>query len=270
MQAVVSDLSQVPEAFRSEYVERDGKFVLKLEGDHPSVSTAVGNANQTITDLRAKVDSFRENNVKLLKGIGAESLEDAVAKLEALRQVDPAEYKALKEKVEKLGNKGVKSEDDLAAIISREVGKVAEQLNARLDESEKKRVDAENAAASEKLRSTLSAAAVRAGVADSAVDDFLARGLQTFRVIDGNVTAVGPNGTPLFSEQKAGVPLSPDEYAAGLQKTAPHLFGESKGAGSRGSDSTPTPEKTVASEDFGDNIEDIANGKVTVPVPWDE
>lgn len=277
MKAIIDSLDQVPEAMRAEYTERNGKFVLNLEGEHPAIAEAVGNANSTITDLRSKVDGFRDTNTRIFKALGIDSggdINEAIRQAEARGAIDPAEYTRLQEQAASLKKSGVNKADDLAAIIAREVGKVSEQLNARLDESEKKRVDAENAASSEKLRSSLSAAAIKAGVAESAVDDFITRGLSVFKIIDGKVQAVGPNGTPLFSEKRAGVPLDPEEYAAGLQKTAPHLFKGDVGSGSTGSPGGSqggnNASREIPASEFGDNIEKIASGEVTVPVPWEQ
>lgn len=271
MQAVVSDITQVPEAFRGEYVEKDGKFVLKLEGDHPSVSAAVGNANQQITELRGKVDGFRDTNKQLFQALGVPEgtpFEDALRIAKERGAIDPKTHKELQDKVEELGRKGVKNSDDIAAIIAREVAKAVEPVNSRLDASEKARQDAEASVAKERLRGTLTQAAVKAGVQESAIDDFLYRAEQTFRVIDGKVVAVGVDGTPLFSQRKAGTPLTPEEYAAGLQKDAAHLFKPSGGSGTTGS-TTSTPATEIPKEQFGDNIEAIAEGKVSVPVPWE-
>jgi len=273
MQAIISSLDQVAEALRPEYVERaDGKFVLKLEGDHPSQADAVGAANTKITELTGRLDEFRTTNVRILKAIGAENVDGALTKIETLAKIDPVKYQALVEKSAALESKGVKNTDDFAMIVSREVGKVSQTLNARLDASEKKAADASEALATEKLRGTLTQAGIKASVADSAIDDFLGRATQTFKVIEGKVVAINPDtGGPLFSEVIAGQPLSPEEYAGGLQKTAPHLFKSSEGADLSGSGSTtPFKGNVVAEAEFGDNIEDIATGKATVPVPWDQ
>ena len=94
--------------------------------------------------------------------------------------------------------------------------------------------------------------------------------MSVFKVQDGNIVALGENGAPRFSEKRAGEPLTPIEYAEALQKSAPHLFKSDVGAGSPGSagkGSNAGPTKIV--ESLGDNIEAIAKGDATVPVPWD-
>ncbi len=53
LQATVQELDNVPEALRSEYVEKDGSYHLNVEG---------------MVD-KSKLDDFRTNNVKLLKDI---------------------------------------------------------------------------------------------------------------------------------------------------------------------------------------------------------
>ncbi len=270
MQAIISSLDQVAEALRSEYVEKDGRFVLKLDGEHPNQVAAVGDANRRITELTGKVDEFRATNVRILKAIGAENVDGALSKIETLAKIDPVKYQALVEKAADLEKKGVTKGDDIAAIVAREVAKVSTTLNERLDASEKKREDAASALATERLRGTLTQAGIKASVADSAMDDFLSRATQTFKVIDGKVVAVNENGTPIFSEKTAGQPLLPEEYAAGLQKTAPHLFKSSTGADLQGSGpDRQFAGKVISESEMGDNIDDVASGKVSVPVPWE-
>jgi len=272
MQAIISSLDQVAEALRPEYTEReDGKFVLKVDGEHPATATAISTANTRIQELTGKVDEFRGTNTRLLKGVGADNIEAAIARLDALSGIDPAEVAELKAKVASLKEKGVTKPEDFAAIVAREVQKVSETLNKRIDASENKAKEADQALATEKLRGTLTQAGIKAGVADSALDDFLARGMATFKVIDGQVTAVREDGGPRFSEKTAGQPLSPEEYAAGLQKTAGHLFKSTDGSDAQGSQGGNQPfvgGKVITEAEFGDNIDDIVAGKVTVPVPW--
>ncbi len=272
MQAIISSLDQVAEALRPEYVQReDGKFVLKLEGDHPATATAVGEANTKITELTGRLDEFRTTNVRILKAIGAENVEGAMTKLETLSKIDPVKYQTLVEQAAALEQKGIKNPDDFAVILAREIGKVSTSLNDRLDASEKKASDVSQALATEKLRGTLTAAGIKASVADTAIEDFVTRATGTFKVVDGKVTAINPEtGVPIFSTKNAGQPLSPEEYAADLQTTAPHFFKSSEGADLSGSGpGTKTfTGKTVPESEMGDHIEDIAKGKVTVPVPW--
>ena len=177
----------------------------------------------------------------------------------------------VKEARQELKQKGVTKPEDFAAIIATEVGKVTTALNARIDASEQKTASANAALATEKLRGTLTAAGIKASVAESAIGDFVTRATGTFKVVDGKVVAVNPEtGVPLFSQKTAGQPLSPEEYAEGLQKTAPHFFKSSEGADLSGSGPNPNEftGKTVTEAEMGDHIEDIATGKTTVPVPW--
>jgi hypothetical protein len=59
--AVVATLEEVPQALRSEYEPRDGKFVLKVEGDLPGYV-----AEGVVAQQRTKLDEMRENNRTLM------------------------------------------------------------------------------------------------------------------------------------------------------------------------------------------------------------
>ena len=69
LKAVLSSIDEVPEALRSEYTEKDGKFHLQLDGTLPGfVPEADHNA------IKAKVSEFRDNNIAVKK-----QLDDATA-----------------------------------------------------------------------------------------------------------------------------------------------------------------------------------------------
>lgn len=275
MKAVVDALDQVAEGLRDQYEQGpDGKYVLKLEGDHPAIQTAVSQANGQITELKGKVDNFRDTNVRLLKAVGAESIDGAISKLEALKAVDPDEYKRLKEKDANLVGKGVKNADDITALITKAVEAAVTPLNQRLDASEAARTAAEKAAQDEKLKGTLTQAGIAAGVQESALADFLARGTQKFTADGDQIVARNADGTPIFSQQTAGQPLTPEEWAASLQAEAPHLFKPDAGGGAgstvKGGQGNPAGVKVLSPDQFGDNIEAIAKGDATIPVPWED
>jgi hypothetical protein len=268
MKAVYASLDEVPEALRAEYEDKGGSFVLKVDGDHPAFVGALTEARSAADDAKQKLTSFRENNVKLLKEIGASSFEEGVEKLKTLKSVDPAEYARLKARTADLEGQGIRTSEDVQRIF---LEKTKTQVEAAVAPLQKKlnEIGERERAANEKLARTtlenaLRDAATKAGVDDRALPDFLSRGLNVFTLKDGQVVALRGD-TPVFSRRKPGEVLSPEEWANDLSGDAPHLFRPSKGGGASGGDRSPK-KRYIGSDplEFGSNLDAIAKGEVVV------
>jgi hypothetical protein len=248
MKPVIESLEAVPEALRTEYEPaKEGKgFVLKLEGDHPSIAGIVAQAN-------AKVGEFRTNNIALLKQ--AEELTD---KLKSFDGMDPAKYRELLKTTDDLKTKGVKDGADVSKLVEAALSPVLEKLKT----FETREAAARTELAEKSQESLLMAAAIAAGVQDSAVPDFVSRGKKVFGA-DG---VAKQNGTPVFSKKRPGEFLDVTEWAADLQAEAPHLYKASKGAGTTPGNGTGVPgaKGTFDGSDAGflANIKGIAAGTV--------
>src|SRR4051812_43384559 len=105
---VVDSLEQVPEAARSFYEPRDGKFVVSLSaapaGFVPAADLAAANG---------KIVEFRNNNI---------TLNNEVTELRTLKTafdgIDPVAAKDAIGKVAALGTKGVKDADDVQKLVT--------------------------------------------------------------------------------------------------------------------------------------------------------
>lgn len=244
MKAIISSLSEIQEALRSEYEPKDGKFVLKLEGDMPGFVTAT-----QLAESNAKLAEFRDNN-RSLNSLKSE-LETSKAALEA--------------KIGELQKTGVKEPADVEAKIAKAVQEAVGPLATQLKDLQKSEADAKLALSRRELESSLTTAGLKAGVDEKALPDYLNRGLSVFKHKDGKLIATNGD-TPLYS--KNGVPLSVDEWASGLSAEAPHLFKLSKGGGASPGHGGPVGgTKKVISDDpleFGRNLESIAKGETIV------
>lgn len=249
MKPVIETLESVPEALRSEYEPKDGKFVLRLEGDHPSVASVIAQAN-------LKVQEFRTNNIALLK-----QAEETAGKLKTFDGVDPEEYKTLKATAADLSKKGVKDGGDLSKLIEGALAPVLDKLKM----FETRDAESRKALADKSLEQALLTAGLQAGVQKSALPDFVERGKKVFSE-DGGRFLAKQNGTPLFSRKRAGEFLDVTEWAEGLQAEAPHLYMATKGGGAAPGSGTDVPVQkgTYDGSDAGflANLKDIAAGKV--------
>jgi hypothetical protein len=225
-------------------------------------------AKLTASDATTRLSGFRENNVKLLKELGAGSFEDAVERLKILKSVDPAEYQRLKTRTTELEAEGIRTPDDVQRIF---LAKTKEQVEAavrplqdRLNEITQREQNAMEQLARTTLENALREAAGKAGVEERAVPDFLARGLALFALKDGQVVAQRGD-QPVFSRRKPGESLSPEEWALDLSTEAPHLFRPNRGGGAPGGAGAPR-KRFIGSDplEFGSNLDAIAKGDVVI------
>ena len=253
MKAIYDSQDAIPEALRSEYVEQGGKWVLNLEGDHPAFAAVVKDAN-------TKVGEFRNNNLSL-NG----QLDEARKALDVYKALGmPADIQAQLAKVAELESKakGSKTNEDVQAIIKAAL----EPVTQALELERTARTQAEAKATSQALEGTLTRAGITAGVNETALSDFLARGKGIFAHKDGQVIAL-KDGAPQYSSKRPGELLTVDEWASNLQAEAPHLYKPSTGGGEPGGNTLgnlPGAERVIRLDDMSKNLEDVASGKARV------
>jgi hypothetical protein len=279
-QVVYNAVTEIPEALRNEYVERNGKMVLKIEGD----VAAAGLAKQD--DLNAannRLIEFRDNNARLMRELGVQTIDAAVErikvvkdidpiKLAAVKDIDPEEYRKLKEKVQQFENKGMKEDTDINKIVHQAVTTAITPLQQRLDTSERERKEAREKLADKSFRQTISEAALKAGAKPNAVDFIIEKARDKFTVEDDHVKAK-PNQ---FSSAKPGDPLSVDEWLLTAMKEYDYAFQPSGGGGSQGDGQKGGVRREgktlvfqggqVDPRTLGAHMDEIAEGKVKVQV----
>jgi len=251
MKTVVGALTEVPEAKRDEYIEKEGKFVLKLEGDpHPEIAEA-----------RAKVVEFRDNNIALMK-----ERETLTTKLKAFEGIDPAEVATLRTKITDLEKKVKPDAPDVEVRIRTAVADGIREVKDQLAEEKKHREEAETKLAKTSLENKLREVGVKLKVEEKAIPDFLARGLRVFG-LDG----IARDGDKeLYSKDKPEQRLSMEDWAKDLFVEAPHLFTQSRGGDARGGPLGPGGKRTISSTDpaeLGRLADKIAKGEIMVIPP---
>jgi hypothetical protein len=242
LKATYAKLEEIPEAHRELYVEKDGKFVLPVEG-------LVG---------KDKLDEFRQTNIDLRKQV-----EELTSKFDG---VDPELFRELNDKAERERQKKLIAADKVDDLVN-------ERLTAAKAgfDKEKKALEEERRKLSIQLEGLLIDNAVRdaatkSGVRSGAVDDVLLRARQVFKVVDGKAVAFDGD-KQLFGS--TGDPLTVPEYISGkLAEAAPHLFEASQGSGARKADASTTGAAGKISRTdqkaFLANLSDIASGKKQV------
>jgi len=177
---------------------------------------------------KAKVDEFRKTNLALKK------------KVEAFGDLDPEEAReALERKEEFEAGDGANTPEKIKAAAEKLAADRIAKITAT-HESQLNGIKTENGSLKGQLESRVIGDALRKagqaqGLLPSAIDDLIARGRGTFKVDDhGDLIALEGDGeTPRLNDK--GDAFGANDFVVGLVKTAPHLFGETKGSDAKGS-----------------------------------
>lgn len=255
LKAVLDSVDSLPADVKKEYVARDGKFYLAIEGDVPGFVTKT-----SFDETVVKLNEFRDNN-RALNG----KVSEQDAKLKTFEGVDPAEYRTMKTKLENVGA----GDGNLAAAIEKAVKAAVDPVTKELDTFKASNKQQAIDLATKTFETSLREAAVKAGVDKKMLSHFVDYGLKTFKFEDGKFVPK-KGDVPFYSPSKPAEHISVEEWA-GLQVTeAPGFFQGSNGGGAGGDGGrarTDGSGRKVISADpfeFGKNIEGIAKGETIV------
>jgi hypothetical protein len=271
--ATIKALTEVPEALRAEYKFDDHAqvFVLNVEGDLPGTAKAAD-----LAAANSKIVEFRDNNRRLMAALGAETIDGATQRAEALKGfdpkkfegVDPEEFRALKAKAAKLKDKGVDDPDQIDARFKAMLDAAIKPVNDKLASTEADLSAARKKADEGIFRNSVQAPFLKAGGKADAVDFVMLRAAEKFTVVGGTIKA-RPDA---FSADKPGEPLGLDEWLSGFQKTSAFAFEPSKGAGTtpgNGSGGAAIRQgarvlTNPTAQDLGKYAKEIAKGEVVI------
>lgn len=202
----VSKLEEAPENVRSLYVQSGDVFVLDVDG---AVS-------------KARLDEFRDNNVKLMKD------------LEKFKNVDPAKYQELMSIQRQIEEKKLIDAGKIDEVVEQRVNTMRstydEQVNNLKESNNTLTRQLETLIIDNNVRDQ----AIKNGVLPSAVDDVLLRAKTTFKVQEGQAVALDAKGQVIYGKD-GSTPKGISEWLTELKTAAPHLFQPSDGVGARGS-----------------------------------
>jgi hypothetical protein len=251
-----NDYDALPEAVRGHYVEKDGKFVVQVEG--------VVAADEALA-LKQKIAEFRDKNVEVMKE--NEELKALKTKYEG---IDPDKYRELDDEVKELRKKGVKSPDDIQTQIDRKLEAATKPLIEKLAAAEKREQEAQQRVVQAKFKDMIAAEATKAGVAPSALRHVLREAETQFELRDEEI--VPRKGVKHPTEPHKD--LTTGDWLQHLSKTDSYLFGESSGSGAGGTrdagngngGAKPGAKRLInpSPEEMGRAMDDIATGKTVV------
>lgn len=256
---VVDKLEDVPEAARSFYTQRDGKYHVDLTAAPSGFVPA-----SELTLANNKVIEFRDTNVTLTKKVA--EIEPIAKKFEG---IDADAAKAALAKVKELADGGVKDTKDVQTLVTAAVKAAVEPLQAQLSnitttaEQERKRAETLT------LRGTIGELFNKAGGQADALDYIVSKTAGVF-VIEGGVVKAAAGQ---YSADRPGEPLTIEEWMTRQTRENAFAFKASGGGGAIGGpkpgDRNDTRAGVTILKDptptqLGQHSKDILAGKVRV------
>lgn len=256
---VVDKLEDIPEAVRSFYEQRDGKYHIALSGAPVGFVPA--------TELQAantKIVDFRNNNLALIAE--RDGLKTALTPFEGL---DAKEAREAIEARKALSDKGVKDPKDVTALVQAGIEAAMKPVTQQLEGIKSEREQAQRRADDLLLKDVIGGAFTKAGGEAEALEFMVGRARDVFEVKDGVLKAKPGQ----FSADKPGDPMSVSEWLTAQTKQAAFAFKSSNGGGANptakpGSSAStrgnvpvlldPTP------QDLGKHADSIRKGEMVV------
>lgn len=259
----VSDLNEVPEAFRALYIQQqDGSFLLGVDG-------AVD---------KGQLDEFRSNNIGLSQQ--KEQLEQQLQQLSTkFGDLDPEQAREAMEMMNKIRDQKLIEEGKIEELIEARTKDMLANHSAReqeltkaVKEWESKHTSLHNDFTKLKIGSDLLGALSKVGkIHDSSRGIITDLAAQTWKLDEAQKLVAMNGDQPVYSPTDATKKLSPDEWAVDFANQYPYLFetttGISAGQGGQGGQGGGQIQGYIAGDDskaFEDNLEAIAAGTIQV------
>lgn len=233
--------AKLPDAQKSLYVEKDGKFRLDVD-DLPDTS-----------GLKSALEKERENVANAKKELRTLA--------EKYKNIDPDKYKEMMDAIEDGDQQALLKAGKIDELFNKKTEKLRKALegerDAALEDAKKERAKREKYQ-QRVLEGHLVKAAAKAGVHEHAYEDAMIRGRTVFTLDDdGNAVQLGSDGKPVAGKD-GKTPFGPDEWMEGMKSTAKHWFpAGSSGGGAGGGDKGAGGAKTMTRKQF-DQIADPA------------
>ena len=203
LKAVLDTIEGVPADVAKEYTKgEDGKFRLTVDG-------MVG---------ADKLAEFRTNNIRLMQ------------EMEKFKDIDPAKYKELLAIQQEITEQKLIKAGKVDEVVESRVQTMRKDFETKLNEASNQLSSANRQLETLLVDNTVRAAAIKAGVLPTAVDDVLLRAKSVFKVQNGAAVPVNEKGEVIYGKDGTS-PMSVDDWMSTLKKTATHLWPASQGGG---------------------------------------
>jgi hypothetical protein len=215
LKAILDSIDDLPDAVKSEYVEKNGKFELQVEGMKTEADVA-----RVAEALRKEKNDFSAFKTQFAP-LAGKKIEDVVAQLDRIPELEAAAAGKLDETaIEKMVEGRIKGR---VAPLEREVG----QLKATVAEKDKVIDEFTGKEKTRTIHDAVRKAATVAKVVPEALEDALILAERHFE-LDDSGRVVTKDGLPVT----AGI--QPEAWFTDLQATRKHWWGPNIGGGAGG------------------------------------
>src|SRR5262249_16688016 len=222
LKALVASLDEVAEEHKSLYTEKEGKFVLEVDGLVP----------------KERLDEFRNSNVQLRK-----EGEQLKATADKFKDIDPEKAREAEKKLKEIEEKNLLDKGNIEEVVNQRTAIMRQEHESQM-KAKDKAVDAEKTRA-DTAETALSRLLIDGAIRDAAsphvkstaaLEDVLLRGQKIWRLEEGKAVPRDAKGEIIYGRK--GDQLTMEEWVGLLQSEAGHLFKESSGGGAKGSGSS--------------------------------
>jgi hypothetical protein len=242
LKAKVEKLEDVAELYRPAYVERDGAFFLD-----PEKLEAIEFDDKT--ELAAALENERKTS------------RDRQARLEALKDVDPEEYKRLKTAAEEAAREGKKTEGDWEGWKKTFIDEEARKLAAKDEEITGLKTRVQTFL----LDNKISQAALESGVRKKLLPHVVTNTKQHFRLDQSeNIEVLDEHGNPINVSIEA---FFKDKYSTEFPEYYEPTGNGGSGASNNANNGSRGGARVISATDqaaMNGNLADIASGKAVV------
>ena len=212
---VLDSLEGLPDDVAKEYVEKDGKYVIQVEGMKPP---------EEFTKIQNSLNAARTeaNGLKQRLGLlGDRKIEDVIPLLDRIPELEAAaEGKLDDDAINNIVEGRIKSK---LAPVERE----RDQLRQQVGERDQTITQFQQKDRDRQIRRQIRSAAKESGMREEAVEDALLLGERSFELLeDGQAVVREGSG---FNQG-----LGPKDWLGDLQSKRPHWWPESEGGGAGG------------------------------------
>lgn len=243
LKAVVESLDEVPESLRQFYSEKDGKFVLQMEGaelesEVRGLKSALQKERDAAKQLKAEIAELQSK----FKDLDPEAARKALEQQQALKEKQLLDAGKVDEVVA-----------ERTAMMRRDFEAQTKALKAALEERDSALTKQAQQLETHLIDGAVSAAALELGARKEALELIKLKAKQTFRVKDGRLVPVNGEGGTVYGKDGRS-PLSVKEYLEGLKTEASFLFQPSSGGGAKSGTEVVGGALTLSREDARDPI----------------
>jgi hypothetical protein len=199
--------SEIPAELQSHYVEREGSFVLDVDG-------AVE---------KSRLDELRNSNAALTR-----EREEFKKRFEG---IDPDEVRKLTEEKRKLEEAQQLKAGELEKVLEARVKSVRTDLEKQVRSLAEERDSLNSRLTTIQIDQGILAAATKRGLRPTALPDITARARTIFRLVNGVPTAFESDGQTVRAGKDRVSPMTLEEWIETQVSEAPHLFEPSSGGG---------------------------------------